>query len=218
MTSPRILRVDLEDPAQLDRIVGHLEDGGLLGYPTETVYGLGADATPRGIRAVRRLKGRGDEKPFLILLPEPESEAGSVLEWTPSARSLAEAIWPGPLTLVLRDPGGRYAAGVRSFGGGVAVRVSSDPFVSALMRRWQRPLLSTSANRAGKPPARNAEAVGRMLTRATEPHRLWIVDGGSRLGTEPSTIVDCTQPRPRVLRQGTLSLSRLLEVAHELAP
>ena len=212
MTPPPLLRADPGDAAQLSLIVGHLEDGGLLGYPTETVYGLGAGVTAEGVRAVRRLKGRGEKKPFLILLPEEVSEAGSVLEWTPSARSLAEAVWPGRLTLVLGDPVGRFPEGVRSSAGSVAVRVSGDPFVSALMRLWKRPLLSTSANRAGRPPTRTAEAVGRTFTGGPGAGRLWIVDGGPRLEAEPSTIVDCTGARPRVLRQGALPLSRLLEV------
>ena len=212
MTLPPVLRVDLEQSAQLGRIVRHLEDGGLLGYPTETVYGLGAEVTPEGVRAVRRLKGRGENKPFVILLPEPASGAGRVLKWTPSARALADAVWPGHLTLVLRDPAARYPEGVRSSAGGVAVRVSSDPFVSALMRHWKRPLLSTSANRTGRPPARTGETVARTLADGPGAHRLWIVDGGPRREAEPSTIVDCTEARPRVLRQGALALPRLLEV------
>ena len=118
MSAPPILRVDPRDRAQLDRIATHLEEGGLLGYPTETVYGFGAGVTPRGIRAVRRLKGRDDTKPFLVLVPDRSSEDVTRLDWTPSALALAEAVWPGALTLVLRDPGARYPEGVRSAGGG----------------------------------------------------------------------------------------------------
>ena len=216
MSTPPILRVDPRDRAQLDRIATHLEEGGLLGYPTETVYGFGAGVTPRGIRAVRRLKGRGGAKPFLVLIPDRGSAGAARLDWTPSALALAEAVWPGPLTLVLRDPGASYPEGVRSAAGGVAVRVSSDPFVTAFMRRWQRPLLSTSANRAGDPPAGSAAAV-RRLCGGGGADRLWIVDGGPRPDGEPSTIVDCTGPAPRLLREGALQLSRLLEVERELA-
>ena len=216
MSAPPILRVDLCDPAQLDRLADHLEDGGLLGYPTETVYGFGAGVTRRGIRAVRKLKGRGGAKPFLVLVPDRDSAGAARLEWTPSALALAEAVWPGPLTLVLGDPGRSYPDGVRSTGGGVAVRVSSDPFVAALMRRWRQPLLSTSANRAGDQPAGSAAAV-RRLCAGVGADRLWIVDGGPRPDGEPSTIVDCTGPVPRLLREGALPLSRLLEVERELA-
>ena len=217
MSAPPILRVDPRDRAQLDRIAAHLEEGGLLGYPTETVYGFGAGVTPRGIRAVGRLKGRGGAKPFLVLVPDRGSEGAARLDWTPSALALAEAVWPGPLTLVLGDPGASYPDGVRSAGGGVALRVSSDPFVTAFMRRWRRPLLSTSANRAGDPPAGSAGAV-RRLCGGAGAGRLWIVDGGPRPdGSKPSTIVDCTGPVPRLLREGALPLSRLLEVERELA-
>ncbi|MDE0394492.1 MAG: L-threonylcarbamoyladenylate synthase [Gammaproteobacteria bacterium] len=215
MSTPPILRVDPRDRAQLDRIATHLEEGGLLGYPTETVYGFGAEVTSRGIRAVRKLKGRGEAKPFLVLVPDRGSEGTARLDWTPSALALSDAVWPGPLTLVLRDPGASYPNGVRSAEGGVAVRVSSDPFVTAFMRRWRRPLLSTSANRAGDPPAGSAGAV-RRLSRGGGADRLWIVDGGPRPEGEPSTIVDCTGPVPRLLREGALPLSRLLEVEREL--
>lgn len=216
MSAAPILRVDPRDRAQLDRIATHLEEGGLLGYPTETVYGLGAGVTPGGIRAVRRLKGRREAKPFLVLVPDRDSEDAARLDWTPSALALAEAVWPGALTLVLRDPGAGYPDGVRSAEGGVAVRVSSDPFVTAFMRRWRRPLLSTSANRAGDPPAGSAGAV-RRLSGAEGADRLWIVDGGPRREGQPSTIVDCTGPAPRLLREGALPLSRLLEVEREIA-
>ena len=208
MSAAPILRVDPRDRAQLDRIATHLEEGGVLGYPTETVYGFGAGVTPGGIRAVRRLKGRGEAKPFLVLVPDRGSEDAARLDWTPPALALAEAVWPGPLTLVLRDPGASYPDGV--------VRVSSDPFVTAFMRRWRRSLLSTSANRAGDPPAGSAGAV-RRLSGARGADRLWIVDGGPRRESEPSTIVDCTGPAPRLLREGALPLSRLLEVEREIA-
>ena len=104
---------------ELERMARHLELGGLLGYPTETVYGLGAVALPGGIEALLALKGRGDDKPFLVLLPNAGGEAMDGLEWSLLARTLAERHWPGPLTLVLSDRAGRYPKGVRNpFGGG----------------------------------------------------------------------------------------------------
>jgi tRNA A37 threonylcarbamoyladenosine synthetase subunit TsaC/SUA5/YrdC len=122
---------------ELDRIVEHLRSGGILAYPTETVYGLGGEPTIEVVEAVRDLKGREEEKPFLLLLPRTEPLGEVPLRWGLSlptwAISLAENFWPGPLTLVLSDLEERFPFGVRSSSGGVAVRVSSHPFVESLM-------------------------------------------------------------------------------------
>ncbi len=196
-----------------ERIADHLEHGGLLGYPTETVYGLGAAATAEGVEGVRALKERGSEKPFLILLPGDGPEETEELGWDERSRSLARRHWPGPLTLVLRDVAATYPAGVRSAEGGVAVRVSSHPFVEALMRAWRRPLLSTSANMPGKPPARTAGELSQAIRGRPGADRLWVVDGGALPPSEPSTIVDCTGPAPRVVRAGRIPSEELVEVA-----
>jgi len=203
-----IFPADPTDEAQLARIAEHLRLGGLLACPTETIYGLGAAADSQGVDAVCAMKGRREEHPFLVLLPQGPTPASRIeaggLVWPEVALRLAEAFWPGPLTLVLPDPGHAFPPGIRSGNGGVAVRVSSHPFIQALMRIWNRPLISTSANPAGEPVGLRADQVRKALEGRPGTHRLWIADGGELPASRPSTIVDCTGGSPRVLRHGAI--------------
>lgn len=215
MIPPNRIAADAGSEETLARVAAHLDGGGLVAYPTETVYGLGARPDPAGVRAVRELKGRDDGKPFLVLLP-PDSGAEEALLWTPAARDLARRFWPGPLTLVLADPDESFPPGVRSPRGGVAVRRSPQPFVEALLRRWPHPLLSTSANRPGDAPARTADEVERAVGGRPGLHRLWILDGGPLLDGGPSTVVDLTGPRPRLLRAGPIPAEALRAVMPDL--
>ncbi|MSR23033.1 MAG: Sua5/YciO/YrdC/YwlC family protein [Gemmatimonadetes bacterium] len=220
MSGPVVLDGRPGDRVLLDRIVLHLDDGGLLAYPTETVYGLGAAGDEEGVRSLVALKARSSGKPFLVLLPGPSGNGTDMranlrrwgLECPTEARVLAESLWPGPLTLVLSDPEGRFPLGVRGPDGGVAVRVSSHPFVYALLDRWKRPLLSTSANRPDQPPAGSALEVAEHVAGRLGVDRLWIVDGGTLPESLPSTLVDCTGARVRVVREGVVPLNRIREL------
>ena len=165
--------------------------------------------TPEGVELLHRLKGRDESKPFLVLLPELDEASASGLSLTHVARGLAQRHWPGPLTLILRDPEGRYPNGVRSRGGGVAVRLSSHPFVQAFMRAFGKPLISTSANVSGGEPARTVDDMKRAARGRPGFLRLWLIDGGNLIPSSPSTIVDCTGPEARVVRRGTLPLEDL---------
>ncbi|HSG46287.1 MAG TPA: L-threonylcarbamoyladenylate synthase [Longimicrobiales bacterium] len=188
--------------------------GGVLVYPTETVYGLGGTLDPGAVAAVRHLKRREADKPLLVLVPGIEAVEG--LAWTPEALELARAFWPGSVTLVLRDPGGLFPLGVRSGAGAVAVRQSSHPVAAALVRALGAPLTSTSANAPGEPPALSGE-VALAAARAMAPlGPLHLLDAGSLPPSPPSTIVDCTGDRPRVLRAGSTPVSRLRCVLPDL--
>lgn len=206
----RRFSADPDDRDLLSRLSRHLSEGGLLVYPTETVYGLGAAVTDAGVEAVRALKGREPEKPFIVLLPSGSDEALRGFEVRGYARALADAFWPGPLTVILRDTGGHYPEGVRNAEGGVAVRVSPDPFVHALLGVFGHPLLSTSANRAGEPPALDARDLRALEGRGAE--RLWVVDGGRRTSDVPSTVVDATGERPAIVRRGRILESEIASV------
>jgi L-threonylcarbamoyladenylate synthase len=206
---PRVLDLRATPPAgaDLDRVVEHLRTGGLVAYPTETVYGFGAACTPEGVARVAALKRREVEKPLLVLV----RDAGEVarLAWTEEARELAGIFWPGSVTLVLRDPLGIFPPGIRSPAGSVAVRVSPHPLVQALLERLDAPLTSTSANAPGTEPARSGDealAAARALDAGAE---MLVLDAGTLPGSGPSTIVDCTGARPVVVREGTVPLHRL---------
>jgi L-threonylcarbamoyladenylate synthase len=195
------------DSPDLDSVSRHLGSGGLIGYPTETVYGFGGLCLPDPVRRLAALK-RGDEpKPFLLLVPDARSVEG--LAWTDEARELARIFWPGSLTLVLPDPSGIFPAEVRGAVGGVAVRVSPHPLVRVLLRTVQAPVTSTSANEPGGAPARSGQEALQVATELGAGPEMWILDGGTLPPSGPSTIVDFTGAHPTVLREGTIPVSRL---------
>ncbi len=209
MTGPRV--IDFRDATQaadtLDSVLDHLKRGGLLAYPTETVYGFGGLPTQAVIKRLLALKKREPAKPMLLLVQDGESV--SDLTWTPEAVELADVFWPGSVTLVLSDPAARYPEGVRGSDGGVAVRVSPHPLVRELVSGVGGPLVSTSANRPGEAPALDAQgALGAALA-AGAGEDLWVLDGGALEPSPPSTIIDCSGPEPVVLREGAIPLGRV---------
>jgi L-threonylcarbamoyladenylate synthase len=202
-------RLDLRgDPeADLSAVVAHLNAGGLIAYPTETVYGLGGATTAAAVAELARLKGRAPNKPFLVLVESAQAVAD--LAWNDAARELASIFWPGPLTLVLGDPLGIFPVGVRDEStGAVAVRVSPHAWVTRLVSELGGPLTSTSLNVSGAAPAASGtdavEAVRRLGGRD-----VLVLDAGTLPSSEPSTIVDCTGPEPVVRREGTVPTQRL---------
>jgi len=199
-------------------VVQHLRSGGLLAYPTETVYGLGSRPHTPDVQALASLKGRVAGKPFLLLVSSREMAEAQGLAFTDSARALARAFWPGPLTLVLPGGGGRLPDLLRGPEGGIAVRWTSHPLIVNLVAELGEPLTSTSANLPGSQPAPGAEAVLRDFRDAVTSGRLMVLDGGVLGNRPPSTVVDCTGPQPRVIRAGAVSLAELRAGAGMLAP
>jgi L-threonylcarbamoyladenylate synthase len=203
------MRVRARDLARAARI---LRAGELVVFPTETVYGLGADA--RNASAVRRiytLKGRPSAHPVIVHL----ADAGQLEEWVrvvpPAARALAAAFWPGPLTLVLKK-GARVPAPVTGGGDSVAVRVPAHPVAQALLKAFAGGIAAPSANRYGRVSPTTAQHVREEFgTRAP-----FILDGGPcPVGVE-STIVALTGRRPLLLRPGRITHSELVEVIGDI--
>lgn len=192
---------------ELGAAVEHLHAGGVLAYPTETVYGFGSVCTTQGVDALTQLKPREPGKPFLVLAPSAESL--SDLEWTPEAHELARIFWPGAVTLVLRDPASVFPSGIRSEAGSVAVRVSPHPVVVALMRAGAMAITSTSANAPGLPPARTGDAAALAATSLGGGGEVMVLDAGTLPPSGPSTLVDCTGSAARILREGTVPVGRL---------
>src|SRR3954468_7579960 len=140
-------RTPAEVEAAIPAVSSHLAADGLLGYPTETVYGLGSAASVPALEALARLKGRDPGKPFLLLVSGRPMAEQCGLVFSASARALSDAFWPGPLTLVLPGGEGRLPDGLRGREGGIAVRHTSHEGIARLVGRSGRPLTSTSANR-----------------------------------------------------------------------
>lgn len=218
MTGPRA--IPFWSPAEIEAAVSdtivHLENRGVLGYPTETVYGFGGAVDHDAVDSLVKLKGRPPGKPFLILISSSDMVTRLDLHFTGDAARLAARHWPGPLTLVL--PGGerRVPDRLRGPEGGVAVRWTSHEGMARLIQRYGRPITSTSANRPGSPAATAASEIvadwGDAMARGT----LRVLDGGRLSSSPPSTVVDCTGTRPRVIRPGAIAAATLRESVPDL--
>jgi len=198
--------------ADIARAAAILKSGGLVAFPTETVYGLGADA--RDAAAVGRIfaaKGRPADHPVIVHLADAAQLADWSCDVTPLAKKLAARFWPGPLTLILRR-----AAGVGDFVTGgqdtVGLRVPSHPVAAALLRAFDGGLAAPSANRFGRVSTTTAAHVAQELGERVD----YVLDGGaSEIGIE-STIIDATGEHPVLLRPGHLSVEDI-EAASGLA-
>jgi tRNA threonylcarbamoyl adenosine modification protein (Sua5/YciO/YrdC/YwlC family) len=211
-----------QTPEQIDaaipRVSAHLGGDGLLGYPTETVYGLGSSASVPALAALARLKGRELGKPFLLLVSGRLMAEAWGLVFTASARALSDAFWPGPLTLVLRGGEGKLPDALRGREGGIAVRHTSHRGIERLVAKSGQPLTSTSANRPGGPPAPGPEKLAELFQAEVDSGLLLVLDGGVLGNVPPSTLVDCTGPVPRMVREGAIPRPELRRAAGRLAP
>ncbi len=196
----------------------HLDHGGLLAYPTETVYGLGSAVTATGLAALARLKGRQPDKPFLMLVSGLEMLEATGLALNANARAMAREFWPGPLTLVLPGGEGQVPDGMRGTEGGVAVRWTSHAALAALIEAMGIPITSTSANRPGGATAPGIDGVRQLFGDAVADGTLMLLDGGVLGNVPPSTLVDCTGPLPRIVRDGAIPRRELRRRVGSLAP
>ena len=215
---PLPFQTSAEVQAAIPRIVVHLGRGGLLAYPTETVYGLGSRAVQTDVAALAALKGRVASKPFLLLISDRSMAEAHGLAFNATADALARAFWPGPLTLVLPGGSGRLPDMLRGPDGGIAVRWTSHRDIAQLVAALGSPLTSTSANIPGQPPGPGASAIARDFAPAVEAGTLMVLDGGVLGNRPPSTVVDCTKPRAQIVREGTLSVAELRRAVGRLAP
>lgn len=216
--NPVPFRSATEVAAAIPQVAEHLGAGGLLGYPTETVYGLGSRAVQRDVEDLAALKGRTAGKPFLLLISDRAMAEGQGLAFNASADALARAFWPGPLTLVLPGGSGRLPDLLRGPEGGFAVRWTSHQGIARLVAALDAPLTSTSANLPGSQPAPGAAAIVRDFQAAVNAGHLLVLDGGVLGNRPPSTVVDCTQPGARLVREGAVTLGELRRAAGRLAP
>lgn len=204
--------------ASASRIREHLDGGGLLGYPTETVYGLGCRAVAEDVDALAELKGRPEGKPFLLLAASRAMVRALELDLSGFADRLGEAFWPGPITLVLRGGEATLPNALRGPEGGIAVRVTSQPAMAQLIDSLGYPITSTSANRPRKPPAAGAAGIEDAFPEAVSRGQLLILDGGVLGNRPPSTVVDCTGSLPAIIREGAIPRHEVMDAAEGRAP
>jgi L-threonylcarbamoyladenylate synthase len=194
----------------LPAVTRHLHAGGILGYPTETVYGVGCTLEPAALERLAAIKRAESGKPFLLLVTGTAMLRG--LRWTPAAAALATRFWPGPLTLVVPAEPGAFPPQVTSAEEAVAVRDTPHAGIRALIDALGAPITSTSANPPGSPPALDAAGALAALRALGAPDDSVVLDGGALPASASSTLVDCTGPLPRLLRAGAIDIDRIREV------
>ncbi len=199
-------------------VAAHLKAGGLLAYPTETVYGLGSRPRAADVAALAALKGRRRDKPFLLLVSSRRMVEAQGLVFTEAANALADAFWPGPLTLVLGGGEGQLPDALRGPEGGIAVRWTGHATMAQLIEALGHPLTSTSANRPGGPTAPGVAAITADFAAAIAEGKLLVLDGGALGNVPPSTVVDCTRRQPRLIREGAIPKGELRRRAGSAAP
>ena len=211
------MRVPFATPAAvldgIPKIVAHLRAGGVIAYPTETVYGFGGLLINRALERMGELKARDEAKPFLLLISNTAQCAE--LEWTESARKLAQAFWPGPLTLALRATSGEFHPRVLSAQHTVAVRETPHPGLRMLLDVLGAPITSSSANLQRHPPAGSADEAAAVLA-ALGADDVMLLDGGVLPPADPSTLVDCSTDPIHVIRVGSIKLEQLRKVVEHI--
>ena len=185
-----------------------IRTGGVVVYPTETVYGLGADPFDRSaFERIFNLKGREAEK-GLILLVRGRQDLDTLVAHVPrAAEVLIDAFWPGPLTIVFPASPDlpEHLLGPTAT---VALRMSDARLACALLRHAGGPITSTSANRSGRPPVRSALEAAEVLGCDVD----LILDGGPSTDSRPSTLVDVSRDRPKILRPGRIPETEIRRV------
>lgn len=198
----------------IGRAVDILRSGGVVGLPTETVYGLGADASnAEAVKRIFQIKGRPTDHPLIVHVADVETARTWSRHWTPEAESLAQAFWPGPLTLIV-ERAKHVLDVVTGNRDTVALRCPSHPMMHKVLVELTRGVAAPSANRFGKVSPTTAQHVLDDLGSDID----YVLDGGPcSIGVE-STIVDCTSQPPQILRPGGVSDTEITEILGHIAP
>jgi L-threonylcarbamoyladenylate synthase len=199
-------RISADQPNAIQHAIDVLRNGGIIAFPTDTVYGLAAPIdNEESIDRLYVAKGRNNTKAIALLLGDSDQLDQVATDLSVSARKLAEHFWPGPLTLVVpRHPAlPEILAPLPTIG----VRIPDHPVALALLKA-AGPLAVTSANISGQDNAMTARQVLKQLKDRIH----LIIDGGRTPGGVPSTVVDCTTPKPEILRKGPISLKQIKKI------
>ena len=201
----QIRKIDPENPDEQALLAAAeaVLRGGVIAFPTDTLYGLGCSLFDvAAVEMVARLKRRDPSLAGISRIPDPRQVYGLALEVSPAAERLVERHWPGPLSLIFKAAP-IVPPRVRGAGGTVALRCPKDTLCQRLLDRIGGPVVASSANLSGQPPAETAEQVVRIFGNQLD----LVIDGGPRKGGMPSTLVDVSSARPRLLRRGALDVT-----------
>ncbi len=198
----------MKKSTKVDEAVAILRQGGVVVYPTETVYGIGCDPLNRAAcERIQAMKDRISSKPLLLLAASVEQVVAFAGELNETAQRLASIFWPGPLTIVMK-PALEVPAHLLGGSGGVAFRVTSHPVAAALAEGLGRPIVSTSANVAGNTPLTTFEEAEQQFGADAD----LILQNTEPLHGKPSTVVDVTGRHLAIIREGAISQERIKEL------
>jgi L-threonylcarbamoyladenylate synthase len=200
---PKILKVSAHTSEEtiLESAAAIVAHGGIIAYPTETFYGLGADATnEQAIQKIYEIKGRNFINPISIIIGRTENLYLLVQSISPAAQKLIQAFWPGALTIVFKASD-RVLPVLTAGTGKIGVRVSASYAAQIIAQKLGHPLTATSANLSGKPECSRASEVAKQIGNKIDA----IVDFGPTIGDKVSTIVDVTCDPLEILREGTIT-------------
>ncbi|HOE22828.1 MAG: threonylcarbamoyl-AMP synthase [Syntrophaceae bacterium] len=206
---PRILKINTghseEDVIGSAAVI--ISRGGVIAYPTETIYGLGADATnEQAIRKIFEIKGRNFSNPVSLIIGRREDVHPLVRAIPKTAQKLMDAFWPGPLTIVF-EAAGCVSPLLTAKTGKIGIRLSGHDGARQIALAAGKPLTATSANLSGLPECATADEVIAQLGDRLDA----VVDLGNTSGTAGSTIIDTTTEQPVILRAGVISREEILQ-------
>ncbi len=200
---PVIIKINPEkpEPERIDEAVAILKSGGVIGFPTETFYGLGADArSEAAIGKIFEVKGRDFSNPILVVIGEPGHIDLFAQDIPAQARALMKRFWPGPVTILFRASTA-VSPKLTAGSGKIGIRLTSHPIARELAKKLGGPLTATSANLSGAPECSSAKEVLVQIEGRIDG----VVDGGQTPGGKGSTVVDATVSPVRVLREGVIA-------------
>jgi len=203
----QILKIDPEkaDQSHLGAIARVLKGGGVIVYPTETFYGLGANCfDEKAVRRVYRIKQRPLSKPLPVVVSDLDMIREIVLEIPPAFEPLISDFWPGPLTLVLKASP-RVPQELQGPSGSIGVRLTGHKWLRSLVEHASFPVTATSANISGGEDVVDPEKATQLFDQKVD----LIVDGGETKGLLPSTVLDLSGKKPRIIREGAIPLLQL---------
>ncbi len=206
--------ISIKNDSALSEAALAIEAGAVIIYPTDTLYGLGADAlSDSAVERIYKVKARDPQKPIHAIVADMQmAERYAYVDG--AARILADRFLPGPLTLILKKKEGietGIAKGIDTFG----IRIPNNDFCKNLVEKFGGPITTTSANRSGMHPMRSVEAILEQFGDLAA-HIDCAIDAGEMPERAPSTVVDCSGERPIILREGAISTDDIWEALVEL--